>query len=147
MSTISVSIPTDADGYVSQECPGCRRRFKVRFEQGTGKTLSHCPYCRHDGEQCWWTTEQVEYLQAVASKQVVEPMLNDFARDMKRLNKPGSFIKFDAKVSHRPTPRAPAESETPMPVAEFECCQESIKHDGRSPELRCVICGKTKSVA
>ncbi len=142
MSTISVSIPTDGDGFVSQECPHCSRRFKVRFEQGTGKTLGHCPYCAYAGKDCWWTTEQADYLTEVMSKRVVEPMLDKFARDLRSLNSRPSLIKFDAKITNRTTPRAPTESDSPMPTVTFSCCNETIKHDGTTNPLHCVICGR-----
>lgn len=141
MSTISVSLATDSEGFLSQECPHCSRRFKVRFEQGTGKALGHCPYCGHAGKDCWWTTEQAEYLTGVMSQKVVEPMLDKFARDLRGLNSQSSLIKVTAKVTNRAAPRTPTESEAPMPTLTFSCCNETIKHDGTTNPLHCVICG------
>lgn len=142
MTTTSVRFRTDRDGFLSQECPTCLRRFKAKFEKGSTNVLSHCPYCNHVGHNCWWTTEQVEFLSASVNKAVVEPMLKDFARDMRRLNRPNSVVRFEMDVAERATPRAPVERDTGLDTIDFACCQETIKHDGRSKILHCVICGK-----
>lgn len=137
--SITVSLPTDSDGYLSQQCPECSRRFKVRVEEGSGRTLRFCPYCRHEGEGCWWTEEQVKYMEELLTEQIVSPMLNDFAR---KLNRQSTFLKFDVKTRQSDAPKVPTESELPMPTVTFPCCEESIKHDGRDEALYCIICGE-----
>lgn len=140
---INVSLPLDSDGFLSQECPECSRRFKVRFEESTGKALAYCPYCGHHGSGCWWTTEQAEYMTALVGQQIVEPMLDEFTRDMRSLS--NDFLKFDAKISERANPRVPVEPDTPMPSATFACCDETIKHEAGDADLCCIICGKRSS--
>jgi transcription elongation factor Elf1 len=142
----TVQVPTDRDGFTSQECPVCRKRFKVVFTQGGGHPLAHCPYCGHSGEDCWWTEEQVQYFRAVAGKKFVTPMLQDSARNIERMNSPGSFLRFSAKVKPGPVPRVPVEPETEMPVVTFACCAERVKHDGTSRKLNCPICGHVTEV-
>lgn len=137
----SVSIQTDDDGFLSQECPDCQRRFKVNFREGSDQPISFCPYCGHNDTGCWWTPEQAEYLSAKAAEEVVGPELEKMARDFNRSSS-GGLISMNMKVGHSPIPPAPEEPSDDWPVVTFECCGERIKHDGQDSELRCVICGK-----
>lgn len=136
MSASNVALSTDGDGYLSQQCPCCNRRFKVRHDD-SGKTLAHCPYCSQDGTDCWWTTEQVAYLESV----LLEPLLVDATRELTGLNRPGSAVRFEGTRRAIRQLAAPVEPEDPMPLITFACCGQSIKHDGRSKKLRCIICG------
>ena len=146
-TSVTVSLSTDSDGFVSQECPACSKRFKVVFGKGSERPIGHCPYCGHAGQDCWWTQAQAEYLAAMAGQKIVGPLLDDFARGVNRTGKPGVFLKVSAKVKHGPRPTAPDELDTPMSVANFDCCGERIKHDASVASLHCIICGAEMTVA
>jgi len=139
---MKVSLETDADGFLSQECPACLKRFKAVFEEGSDKTIGHCPYCGHVGNDCWWTEEQIAYFQGVVTDEMVAPMLGDFARDINQMSRPGDLVQMKAEVSHDPSAAAPVEPDGDLQVATFACCGERIKHDGSADRLRCVICGQ-----
>ena len=141
MSTISISLSTDQDGFVSQECPACRRHFKVIFGQGSKKPILFCPYCGHQGTGCWWTEEQVDYFKEIATREVVYPELERMARELNAGCSSGDLVRIEMRVSHPALPVAPIESSTEMRFIEFSCCGERIKHDGSTPQLRCIICG------
>jgi len=139
---MKVTLGTDDDGFLSQECPSCERRFKVNFSEGSDQPISFCPYCGHNDTGCWWTPEQAEYLSGKAAEEVVGPELEKMARDFNRKSS-GGLISMNMKVSHSPTPPAPEEPNDGWPIVTFECCGERIKHDEQNSELRCVICGKS----
>ena len=136
-----VSLMTDDDGFLSQECPSCKRRFKATFNEGSDKPISFCPHCGHNDTGCWWTAEQAEYLSGKAAEEIVAPELNKIARDFNRKSS-GGLISMNMKVSHSTTPPAPEESNDDWPVVTFDCCGGRIKHTGQNSELRCIICGK-----
>ena len=138
---LSVCLYTDNDGFLSQECPGCERRFKVNFSEGSDKPISFCPFCGHNDTGCWWTPEQAEYFSTKAAEEVVGPELEKMARDFNHKSS-GGLISMNMEVSHSPTPPAPDEPDDDWPVVTFECCGERIKYDGQNEELRCIICGK-----
>ncbi len=143
MSTsVSVVLATDTDGFVSQECPACSRRFKVVFAEGSGRLIGYCPYCRHAQQNCWWTQEQADYLAAAAGQEIVGPLLDDFVRQVNRMSRPGDFLRLKAKVEHDHPPSPPAETDSSMKSVRFECCGETVKHDGSRARLYCIICGK-----
>ncbi|WP_165074796.1 hypothetical protein [Paludisphaera rhizosphaerae] len=142
----TISIPTDDDGFISQKCPTCSGLFKVKHGEGSDKPLAHCPYCGAAGDD-WFTDEQRAYIEAAGRNfaldlvsSELEEMTRDFNREMPR----GGFITAEMSFTpspEEPLPPVPAESNEPMPVALFECCNERIKHDGSSEVLHCVICG------
>ncbi len=144
---VKVSLSTDSDGFTSQECPSCHRVFKVVFGEGSGRPIGFCPYCGHAGQGCWWTQQQADYLTGVAGEKLVGPILDEFARDMKRLNRPGSLISFDVDVKRGSVPRQPLESEAIMAIVTFGCCGERLKHDGSQSQLHCIICSQLNDVA
>jgi len=79
---ISVPIPKDEAGYLGRECPNqnCTGYFKIK--PGTGLTeedlLRHCPYCGHtDGQNKFWTPEQIEYAKSVAIRRVADAVFQD----------------------------------------------------------------------
>jgi hypothetical protein len=136
---LEVSFPTDADGYLSQECPSCEQPFKVIFGEGSEAPISCCPYCGYKGQDCWHTQAQVDYLQSIATSVFVAPELKKLERELKRSS--GGLLKIDIK-SDLPEPgRAPIETDDPLTVMFFPCCNESVKVE-RHEHHFCVICGQ-----
>jgi len=142
--SISVRFGTDKDGYISQECPKCEKRFKVKYGEGSDKPISFCPYCKHEGQNCWWTKEQVDYLGKAVLQKTVEPEFEKMAKKINRSSKKGDFIsmRMDFKPSSRAVP--PEELSENWPKMLFECCGETIKHDGSVLPVYCIICGNRK---
>jgi hypothetical protein len=144
--SIRVSFPTDADGFVSQQCPSCNRRFKIRVDD-SGNAVSHCPYCGSGTENGWLTEEQRAYAMGVVAEQTIDPMMEQFSRSLSRMNRPGGFIKVSGSYKKSPRPPQPGESDEPMPVFTASCCNEPVKHDGSASELFCIVCGKRESLS
>jgi len=100
--TIRVSLPTDEQGMVGQQCPSpeCGQYFKLK--PGTGLPIEDCgcPYCgtRADSSE-FLTYDQLEYAKSVAAKQVLEPTLRDFKRNIEALNRPSRGSLIDIKFS------------------------------------------------
>lgn len=87
---LSVTIPTDADGYLGRECPGCAQVFRVHgydFEALAVDAALLCPYCGHRADadeyltkQQWALAEQAAYN---AAGQQVTSMLQKSARSLR----------------------------------------------------------------
>lgn len=143
---MNVLLNTDSEGFISRECPTCSKRFKVKYtEEETGKVLSFCPYCGHEGRDCWWTQEQADYITALVSAKLVLPELEKSAQAMERATR-GGPIQFKAKVQSVAVPPAPIESDEPWPTKYFACCDEPVKHDATTDRVRCSICGKSENL-
>lgn len=80
---ISVSIPTDSEGFLGRECPekDCEGYFKIKPGTGlTGPDLKcHCPYCGHTGDpDTFFTKEQIEYAESMVHRKVIDALNRDF---------------------------------------------------------------------
>ena len=142
-NTLSVRFSTDSEGFLSQECPSCKTRFKVRFGEGSDQPIAFCPYCDHNGKDCWWTPEQAEYMSATVGSEVVGPELDKMAREFNRKTRGrNNLISMSMKVSHSEAPIQPDEPEEAWMKTRFQCCDETIKHQ-EGEHLRCIICGSS----
>jgi len=130
----AVTFPTDSEGFLTQECPTCVNQFRVKFGTGAPGPIAHCPYCGHQGLDCWWTTPQVNYL-----NQEIERLASDVMR--KALSGPG--WKFtQGRISNRPPP---TEVELNWKSHQFKS-GEIIKYQGSAATLRCPVTGTVENV-
>lgn len=137
---MQVSLPTDSDGFLSQQCPSCGDEFKVRFGEGSSESIGHCPTCGHAGQDCWWTPMQVQYMQAVALRTAMGPELKRLERELK--SRSGGLLKLslESKLPNVPPPPTDIDRDD-LDVVEFRCCGELAKVR-RTDQHYCVICGK-----
>jgi hypothetical protein len=135
---LEVSFPTDTDGFLSRECPSCEQLFKVVLGEGSEQPISYCPYCGYNGQDCWHTRQQVDYIQAVAMNIALGPELEKLERQMKGLSK--GFLKIDMKSNLPKPPPAPMETDNPLDILRFPCCNETIKVTPHDHHF-CIICG------
>ncbi len=141
---MEISLPTDEDGFLSQQCPTCERNFKVRFGEGAEEPISHCPYCGFEGSECWWTDQQAEYLSGVATAEILGPELKRAARKMSSTR---GLFDIHAEVTLPDIPARPQEVDDPgFNILTFPCCNETIKYDGEADQLNCILCGESVEV-
>lgn len=141
--TMSISFNTDGGGFISQECPACERRFKIQPGKGSPRPVSHCPFCEHSGEGCWFTPEQAEYVGSVAMEEVLGPELETLDHAFQNLGSGGGGIitvtgRIEAPRAVPPPHECDDEMSTTMT---FDCCGETIRHDAANAPVYCVICG------
>jgi DNA-directed RNA polymerase subunit RPC12/RpoP len=139
--SVSVSIPTDDDGYVRQQCPSCGREFKAPVEDDELVTPEHCPYCGHQDDQ-WFTQEQMEQFEAQALAAVM-PQLNadlkKMARGVERSS--GGLLTMDVKGDDVDVPVMAPEAPD-MAIVTSPCCDASLKlEESWSGTSYCPSCG------
>lgn len=153
MSTrnIPMTLPLDKDGFLRRGCPNCARQFKWlptgSETNGQPQSEYYCPYCgKPAGINSWWTKEQVQYAKQLTAVKVIDPELEKFAKDLKRLNRPGSLVQFEAKYK-RPSKPLPLHEPNDMRKVEPPCHPNEplkIREDWNKP-IFCLICGKSIS--
>lgn len=136
---MEISFPTDNDGFLSQECPSCSQKFKVVFGEGSDKPNSFCPYCGYECLDCWWTQEQVNYIQGVALNTVVVPELTKLAQKLNQSS--SSSLKMELNSDISKTVHAPIDLDDDFEIFKFTCCNETVKATRRR-KMFCIICGK-----
>ncbi len=144
---VEVTLNLDDDGFISQECPACGKKFKVKYGEGSDKPLSFCPYCRHNGRDCWWTEAQAEYLAQAVGHELLDPRMARLAKDFNRKMPSGGLVTLKMEYEPGPEAVAPEEANNGWPTVSFECCGESFKHDRSTDTLCCIICGSERRVA
>ena len=143
----NLSLPTDGDGYISQQCPTCTRRFKVHVDDQGDSPLQFCPYCHATSDNAWWTEEQQEYFMGVAMAQTLDPLLDELSDGIAGLNQTGSLLSFSMRSERSEPPPVPVESDRVMPIFVHPCCSLPVKHDESSSRLFCIGCGQEASTA
>jgi hypothetical protein len=153
--SVSVSIPTDADGYLDRECPNehCLFGFKVECADWRDKVAddsAFCPMCRRQAVKgSWHTTEQVEFLRenAVAhfGRRIGEAMRAD-ARAVNAAQRSGQFITMRVTVKDVPEPMiVPLQAAEPMRQrASCEACGCRYSYIGSA--FFCPCCGHNSAV-
>lgn len=99
-TTVTVSMPTDENGLVGRQCPACHEYFKLKPGTGLPISTTRCPYCgRQEDQNEFLTPEQRRYIESVAVRQVLGPVLSKFQRDLKRLEFSGPFVSLKVTTS------------------------------------------------
>jgi len=100
--TMAVPLPPDEHGMIGRLCPACAQNFKLKPGTGLPTSDCHCPYCEHLADSSEFATpEQLEYAKSIAVKKMVEPILRDFERSLRDLERftRGSFIQVKVHTS------------------------------------------------
>jgi len=125
---MTISIPTDDEGYILLKCEYCGTFFKgiPSDIQNEGVLRIFCPSCGLAGDS--FVTEDVLELAIKMTTNLVNDMLYNVFKDLERHNKKSSMVKF--KVGKRP----PRESEEPirsgveaLEICTFPCCDKTAK--------------------
>lgn len=100
---IHIELPKDENGFIGRECLECKKYFKLKPGTGLPTKHCHCPYCEYEGDaNTFFTPEQLEYGQTEgkrqAYKQIVEPLLNDLEKSMKKLEQTSRNSWLQIKV-------------------------------------------------
>ena len=125
---MTVSIPTDDEGYILLQCEHCGTFFKATPSDIEDDGVLHifCPSCGLISEN--YVTEDVIELAMRMIKNKVNDMVYDAFKDLERHNKRNGTIKF--KAGKRPE----HETEDPirsgieaLEIANFPCCRRTAK--------------------
>lgn len=141
--SMTISIPTDDDGYILLKCPKCGTYFKETPADLQDDRLLYlfCPSCGLTSDS-YITDDVLELALAMANNRVMD-MIHDELKKMERQTR-NSMIKFKAgkppKHEHENPIRSGIEA---MEVVSFPCCKRTAKI---KPLLRmtgcyCPFCG------
>jgi hypothetical protein len=139
--TTSISVPLDSDGFLRRECPTCEREFKWLPSDDAEPAEPggyFCPYCGVQAlEDEWLTKAQVELARETVARDIVGPMMEDFARRV------GG--RYESNV---PGESAELTEDDDMRRVDFACHPgEPLKVlDDWSAPVYCLICGEASSV-
>ena len=125
--TMTISIPTDNEGYVLQKCPKCGTYFKITpSDMRDDRILEiYCPCCGLTSDN-YFTDDVIELALAMAENKAMD-MLHDELKKMERKTR-NSVVSFKAgrppKHKFESPIRAGIEA---MEVVKFPCCNLTAK--------------------
>ena len=147
---ISVSLPSDSEGYFDRECPSpeCLCQFKVHEDDWRDKVRDEevfCAFCGHAApSDKWGTQEQITHAKAAAVAQIEGRIGSAMKRDAQRWNsrqRSDSFLRITLSVKDGPQhhflPPAAAE---PMRLR-IECPACSCRYAAIGAAFFCPACG------
>ncbi len=151
MSSISVSLPLDVDGFLRRECPSCEREFKWHH----GKTdeapddyvyppVHWCPLCgRSAALDKWWTPAQAEYAKDFARG----PILDLLGEELKDAVRGNNFLKIEMSNDRLEVPDPLVEPDDMEMIAPPCHPWEPVKvpEDSSAPYY-CLLCGEAYAV-
>jgi len=147
---IPLTIPLDNDGFIRRECPHCIRQFKwhsgpanEEAENYPDPVSYYCPFCGQPaGPDSWWTQEQLNYAEGIATPAAARYMQAEIARAFRGLN--SKHFKIEMK-GHLDTPNEPMPLVEPddMVIVTSPChAYEPIKvPDNETGPFYCLVCG------
>lgn len=141
---MTITIPTDDEGYVLLKCEHCGTFFKATPSdiQDDGVLNVFCPCCGLTSDS--YMTEDVIELAVKMAKNKVNDMIYDMFKDLERHNKRNSVVKFKAGKRPKHEAEEPIRSSIEaLEITTFPCCGRTAKI---KPLLRmtgayCPFCG------
>ena len=141
---MTVSIPTDDEGYILLQCEHCGTFFKATPSDIEDDSVLHifCPSCGLTSEN--YVTKDVIELAMRMIKNKVNDMIYDAFKDLEHHNNRNSIIKFKAGKRPKHETEDPIRSGIEaLAVTTFPCCGHTAKI---KPLLKmtgayCLFCG------
>ncbi len=147
---VTISIPSDAEGYLDRECPSeeCLFEFKVQEEDWRDKVRDEevfCPFCGHNApSDKWLTQEQAEHAKKAALAHVQQRIGGAMKRDAENWNRrqsSKSFIRMTMSVDSRPRQMLlPPSAAEPMRL-KITCAACGCRYAAIGAAFFCPACG------
>jgi hypothetical protein len=147
VSSYSVHLPLDDDGFLRRECPHCSQQFKwhhgptdERPPSEVDSAVYFCPRCGASAApDQWFTQEQVAYIEAAMSGPLFREASDAIEKAFRGVK--GVTIKRDS--SDEPEPPPALQESNDMVIVASPCHPwEPVKvPDEATSEVHCLICG------
>ena len=125
---VTISIPTDDEGYILLQCEHCGTFFKATPSDIEDDGILHlfCPSCGLSSEN--YVTEDVMELAMKMAQNKVNDMIYDMFKDLERHNRRNSMIKFKAGKRPKHEAEEPIRSSIEaLEIISFPCCRRTAK--------------------
>jgi hypothetical protein len=147
MSSFSVQLPLDADGFLRRECPHCYQQFKWhngptadRPDDEVDVAVYYCPRCGASAaSDQWWTQDQLTLIQQSA----MGPALREISDELERAFKGVKGMTYKRGRSDEPEPPEALHEPNDMVILTPPCHSwEPLKvPEEATTRVHCLICG------
>jgi hypothetical protein len=147
MSSYSVQLPLDDDGFLRRECPHCDQEFKwfhgpttERPEGEADPPVYYCPRCGVSAApDQWWTEEHLAFIQEYAAA----PVLRELSDEVEKAFRGVKGLSFRRGQLNEPEPPAALHEPNDMIILAPPCHPwEPVKvPEEATARVHCLICG------
>ena len=149
---MTVSMPTDEEGFFGRECPSCNQHFRIAsedYEALPDDQMLWCVYCGHRADDSDFTTaQQMARLERAATdyaEQLINKTLDKTLRNSSRRSR-GSLVEVSVRSSpFHPRP-LPGISEERL-IRERACPDCQLRYAVFGEHRFCPICGQLPALA
>lgn len=141
--TLTLTIPADEDGFILQQCPKCKSKFKLTVSDFQSDEIVEiwCPVCGLISES-YWTDDVIELAKTKALNTFMDEVHSQFKELERKTKGKAVSIKAGKKPTHEP--KVPVSKIVePFVVVETPCCNKPVKLSYREKEsvYYCPFCG------
>lgn len=125
--SLSISIPTDDDGYVLLQCPKCGEYFKLTLADCKSDDIFQiwCPYCGLVSES-YFTDEVKELASTMVKNLAIDLIYTEMKTFERQLN--SKYLSFKAGKKPERDPELPIVSKIDtLEIQTYKCCNKSAK--------------------
>lgn len=142
---VSIPLPTDADGFVSLDCPFCGLRFKLGASEVSEAPEAelYCPYCGIPTSPSLCTTQEIVDAAMRQAENILRNKINSFTKDIERTFRGSKNLKFKRGQPLRRLPDKPLLEDESLELSEMSCCKRRVKtiHPRTAAPMYCPYCG------
>jgi hypothetical protein len=148
MSSYSVQLPLDDDGFLRRECTHCDQEFKwfhgptaERPEGEADPPVYYCPRCGvFAAPDQWWTEEQLAFIQEYAAA----PMLRELSDEVEKAFRGVKGLSYRRGQLDESEPPAALHEPNDMIILAPPCHPwEPVKvPEEAAARVHCLICGE-----
>jgi uncharacterized Zn-finger protein len=143
--TIEFSIPADADGYVTFQCPYCDNTFKLHAGECQEDDIMEffCPYCGLVDEPSAFLNDEIMQLVTDKAKNFMIDMLNDFGKELERSFRGNSIVQMKSSKIDKTGEKEVFEVDSEELIVKLDCCDRhlKVKYDVKESGVICPYCG------
>lgn len=147
LSSYSIQLPLDEDGFLRRECPHCSRQFKwhhgptsERPPDSVDPAVYFCPRCGNSAaSDQWFTQEQITYIEEA----MIGPALREASDAIEQVFRGVRGITFKRNSYDEPEPPPALQESNDMIIVASPCHPwEPIKvPEEAASQVHCLICG------
>lgn len=149
MSSFSVPLPLDSDGFLRRECPHCVQQFKWHYgptaDRPDGEidpVVYYCPLCGVSaGLDQWWTQEQLAFVEQSAAG----PILREASVQIEKALRGATGLTYKRGQLDEPEPPSALYEPDDMIIVAPPCHSwEPVKiPEEAAAQVHCLICGES----
>lgn len=142
---LTISVPSDDDGFVTLQCSFCDGRFKLTVNDFESDEVVQifCPYCGLPNEGHELLTDEVMEQANILAENYAKSLLNDFTSDLRKSFRGNKNVSFKPGRKLAMDDEAVLFEQEELELMSPTCCKQPVKVSSlnASTGIYCPFCG------